>query len=518
MRIHFARMIPQTLETILSSRDPSFFRNLLQPPTSSDREIIAQRLSEGEREIKDCEFKIAILLARRERLGRSTQRYKALLSPINYLPTEIISSIFELLCEENPLDPYIRAPAMTISAVCYRWRQIALSMPALWSSLDIDFDDLNPGEGARMSRTVQMFMERSQFHPLKLRLHCSYYHKQQEIIDPTLHILVENSSRWLELSFCSESGDSPDFAVWRRIKGRLPLLRRLDIDFDPEDLFADTPALSSFTCILYDIPELPFEQLSHLNIKFSYTRSVLDEVLQRCQKIQHLELEYVHEDVEDDDPVMSEVTLMNLETLKVTLAEESTLEYSMSLLLPRLTSLEYIRRYGRYYRTWEAWDNLSFFKQSSRITNLHIEGLPISDIQMGRILTCLPGLRQFRLYELTSDAIGESLSISDRTITSKFFQHLIFDDKAENTSIIPRLSELSLRAGYEGFDASGLVKMVSSRWMPRRGIRTAVDVDCLQSVEVRLGGDVANELPNEFLALESLKAAGLQVIASVERW
>ena len=111
----------------------------------------------------------------------------------------------------------------------------------------------------------------------------------------------------------------------------------------------------------------------------------------------------------------------------------------------------------------------------------------------------------------------ESLSISDRTITSKFFQHLIFDDKAENTSIIPRLSELSLRAGYEGFDASGLVKMVSSRWMPRRGIRTAVDVDCLQSVEVRLGGDVANELPNEFLALESLKAAGLQVIASVER-
>ena len=185
----------------------------------------------------------------------------------------------------------------------------------------------------------------------------------------------------------------------------------------------------------------------------------------------------------------------------------------MLWLIP-LTTIELVGVYvmhGRQYPTWETWDDISFFQQPLRITSLHIESLPISDTQIIGILACLPALGQLCVHDLGPklDAVGESSP--NLTVTPSFFQHLTISPAAEHT--IPRLTRLILKAGYEGFDATGLVDMVSSRWNPRDAT-----VECLRFVELRLIGEHENELPTELLALEPLKAGGLQVIASVVRW
>jgi hypothetical protein len=65
--------------------------------------------------------------------------------PVLTLPSEITSEIF-ICClptsstdvERNAVDPH--APPMLLSHVCQAWREITLSTPALWATIDLDMD------------------------------------------------------------------------------------------------------------------------------------------------------------------------------------------------------------------------------------------------------------------------------------------------------------------------------------------------------------------------------------------
>ncbi|KAI5895745.1 uncharacterized protein SCHCODRAFT_02573703, partial [Schizophyllum commune H4-8] len=68
---------------------------------------------------------------------RRAQENKTLLSPVQWLPSELLSYIFVLAVP----DLWLRAPsggmALPFALVCSRWRAIALSTPQLWSHIAI---------------------------------------------------------------------------------------------------------------------------------------------------------------------------------------------------------------------------------------------------------------------------------------------------------------------------------------------------------------------------------------------
>ena len=82
----------------------------------------------------------ADILALKERI-RSLKSSRNSLSPINFLPPEILTEIFswlQWLCGRSLVDTvyfsdYGFLKWMTVTRVCQRWRQTALSCPRLWT-------------------------------------------------------------------------------------------------------------------------------------------------------------------------------------------------------------------------------------------------------------------------------------------------------------------------------------------------------------------------------------------------
>ncbi|KIK54896.1 hypothetical protein GYMLUDRAFT_130580, partial [Collybiopsis luxurians FD-317 M1] len=89
-------------------------------------------------EIRSLQIHISEMRTRRTQLKVYKASLKSLLSPIRRLPNELLYRIFGLTYSTNHLvsrDHQILA--LAISSVCTRWRQLALSSPDLWSSMDI---------------------------------------------------------------------------------------------------------------------------------------------------------------------------------------------------------------------------------------------------------------------------------------------------------------------------------------------------------------------------------------------
>ena len=93
--------------------------------------------------------------------------------PIDNLPPEILSPIFITLVNDSLYarsvgdDSYGSSEYPTlISSVCVRWRRVAISIPYLWSYIDLMPGNIHP----RNYGHIQLWLERSQNSPLRLRV------------------------------------------------------------------------------------------------------------------------------------------------------------------------------------------------------------------------------------------------------------------------------------------------------------------------------------------------------------
>ncbi|KAF7289328.1 F-box domain-containing protein [Mycena indigotica] len=101
-------------------------------------------------EISEAKAVLAVLECRRSDLEKEHGKYKAALSPVRDLPPEILAEIFQYLTPTLPLATdlereEVERPPFAIAIVCQSWRATALSLPKLWSTLDIKLvlDDSN---------------------------------------------------------------------------------------------------------------------------------------------------------------------------------------------------------------------------------------------------------------------------------------------------------------------------------------------------------------------------------------
>ncbi|KAF5372203.1 hypothetical protein D9758_005025 [Tetrapyrgos nigripes] len=114
---------------------------------TSDIAHASQCLINVEQAVKVCEALAKKPRSKDHRIGLQNQRrrlscqidqLKSLLAPIRKLPPEITGRIFSFCCLESELAKRISCNVVRLSQVCYGWRELARSTPALWSSISID--------------------------------------------------------------------------------------------------------------------------------------------------------------------------------------------------------------------------------------------------------------------------------------------------------------------------------------------------------------------------------------------
>ncbi|KAJ7812044.1 hypothetical protein B0H14DRAFT_3753981 [Mycena olivaceomarginata] len=217
------------------------------------------------------------LLEERKSLDAEIWKHEGALSPLRRMPVEIISLIFKFAAPFRSSVMNFQEGPWTLSAVCSRWRNIALSQPSLWTDFALNFVE-SPYTAWRRLPLVEAHLERSQKLPLSITFFPHYETACMEAEQPLLDLLAAHCDRWETVELCGSTllYDTLIGSIY----GRLPILRKLVLricsqfdGLDPEpadisDLFADCPALEEVTinggCYGGDIPviaDLPCAQL-----------------------------------------------------------------------------------------------------------------------------------------------------------------------------------------------------------------------------------------------------------------
>ncbi|KIK66072.1 hypothetical protein GYMLUDRAFT_957049 [Collybiopsis luxurians FD-317 M1] len=147
-------------------------------------------------QISSLESQLAFLRSQQKRLQSCKTTLSSLLSPIHYLPNEILLQIFLLHTRRDILYAVLPS-ALSIASVCSRWRKLAISCADIWSSFDVGFFALEETD-PQLEARLDMFLERSRDRPLDLHI---MYPKPEHILFPKL---VKHSNRWRHLTLEGE--------------------------------------------------------------------------------------------------------------------------------------------------------------------------------------------------------------------------------------------------------------------------------------------------------------------------
>ncbi|KAG1738500.1 hypothetical protein EDB19DRAFT_894235 [Suillus lakei] len=120
------------------------------------------------------------LVGEKEKIIKSINLHKSLVSALWRLPTEVLSHIFRHCLPEirefNRLKkPSVLEAPILLTTVCRRWREVAVTMPSLWCRLAVSVD--REGRWKRLIFCYKLWLKRSRGCPLSLAFYscnCAY--------------------------------------------------------------------------------------------------------------------------------------------------------------------------------------------------------------------------------------------------------------------------------------------------------------------------------------------------------
>jgi len=183
------------------SASPEMFQRL-RNTKSTNEEILLVRASvkTEEARMQSIEAKIFMLqqivkdlTLKRVETERRLTSYKAIVAPITFIPTEILSEIFVHLMEHPTISRIQwRRVASTISQVNSVWRAVAFDTPRFWSTIVSS----RPFRPEIDSPLIKLWLKRAKGFPITFVLQSMGDHGRDEIsevfktIAPTLHTLI----------------------------------------------------------------------------------------------------------------------------------------------------------------------------------------------------------------------------------------------------------------------------------------------------------------------------------------
>ncbi|KAH7869706.1 uncharacterized protein C8R40DRAFT_720048 [Lentinula edodes] len=431
-------------------------------------------------------------------------RYRSILSGIRRLPPEILSEIFVHCMRPIPTtkhrigrfktypNPSPRNALYALSQVCRKWRNVALSTPALWCNLTIAHE--TPTAHETYSQIIQHCSERSRVSPLYITLLVANFtcleeeeEEKSKIFVGALNTadkLLRHASRWHYFDF------NASWYPYHLAEILFPVLpasglpnlheacfsihtrrRRFGAALWMLQLLQASPNLRriQFNALVPDIEVAPWTLLQSFEATAGVLLKDLFTILKSCSRLQFCDACLLVENEEDSPSpsLESELVLQNLHTLNLSeLLEEELTTVLRCLTLPALRKLSLS---GPSDEPVYEWPHQSFIKLLSR-SQCHLESLSLNNLAFSadQVINylCLPNV---------NDTL-EDLEIKqwEWPIPSEVLKHVTFklpsttsitstSSPSMPTISLPKLHSVSLIV-HAVAQAVPLRDFVASRW------------------------------------------------------
>ena len=209
-------------------------------------------------------------------LLKTIEAHKALLSPVRYLPSEILQEIF--LHYANDLGPNVTIATIPwrLGHISHRWRKIALSLPSLWDNIPKIYLSESGSERSYVRALVYLLRRSGTSPTLKLNISRQsagrIYRKEYKSPTSIIKRIMLHSERIEQLRIDVNDTTIP---LLQGLKGRLPNLRILRVLYCVRapnidlDVFKTAPALRQVAIegLYYQQTNvrilLPWSQITH---------------------------------------------------------------------------------------------------------------------------------------------------------------------------------------------------------------------------------------------------------------
>ncbi|KAJ7896045.1 hypothetical protein B0H14DRAFT_2495597 [Mycena olivaceomarginata] len=286
------------------------------------------RVADLDAQISFLERSLSELQAEKQLVLERLYSYKY---PVLTVPTEIIAEIFVHFLPIYPVCPPLLGPdsPTLLTHICRKWREIALSTPALWRAILL-LDSTIPGVG--QDKLVDMWLARSRCLPLHLHFSWNFALRAAEV----LASVVPHRARWEYLNTRLQPSHL------HILEGPMPLLRRLDwlpIGSIPTTRkFACHEAPLLRTAILNNAAAgsviLPWAQLTSLTLLWVFLQECVP-ILQHTSNLVDCKLAFLS----NDGATLPDIILPSLRSLTLDSSGFMT-EFLEKLIVPALHDLQ----------------------------------------------------------------------------------------------------------------------------------------------------------------------------------
>lgn len=503
------------LETRLRSNHPAPAHETTQ---------IRELLSDVKVDMASCDDEISRLHSRlfslqnqKRQLHSRMNAYKSLLAPIRKLPMETLTQILSDCCSTTDKSPTL----VTLRMVCGYWSSIISSTPWLWSALFVPFKKTG-------MPLLESYLQRSGPSPLSFdTAQC-----EPEIEHDVLETLVPHSHRWQDVSFVFSYSPSDAF---NQLKGNLPLLESLGLYFDSYDdlhgidltTLESIPRLHTLS-LQHPYPGLvlPFPQVIHFSLGAVHIRNFL-RFLVKCPNMETAKLTGVHqypwdegEGEDEGDFIVEDRTVSPIRDLFLQAYDPMDVASILfsAVTFPSLNSLTIKSAEPR--RPIESWPHdafSSFLRRSScNLTAFTIINVSIADTDLLSLLSLLPSLTSLSIKENAIKTTEKDHLPIPPSITDALLQSLGTGVQRpfgfSQSSLLPNLRHINLKAHGSAFSDQRFVDMVKSRWSPEETNAGGRGLTCLRSAILHVMGRAFN--PRKFEPLRHLAKAGMSIMIS----
>ncbi|TFK32859.1 hypothetical protein BDQ12DRAFT_472978 [Crucibulum laeve] len=380
--------------------------------------------------------------------------YRIATYPARRLPPEIIGEIFLHIIVSLQADKTLvnSVPSYLYPfQVCSAWREVAVNMPQVWTSLSLSLD---VGRLHGLDEIISTFWGRARTFPLSLHLQCDSFGGKCPSLK--LQPFVERIE-----TLCLDVPPSFVEGIFSPYKSELLGLHRLIMHwssqtFTPITSFVDATQLTSFTlygpsygCAIGSF-NLPWSQLRTLDLrKGPVGRHVILPILSTCGELEDLRINLVRS-ASNTSSAAAPVTIPSLRRLSITGAVSVIPDFLNDLILPSLVELEVI---NITHTTWYKPLVLSTLQQRSKfsLSKFRFDGATTPD-DMTALLDNSPFLVELSLKFSTAEVTDTVLSL----IASKASVYL------------PALHTLSLSDSQQINAKGDLIEMIheiiAQRW------------------------------------------------------